>query len=480
MRRDLGDFQTPAALVSAVIDRLDALGVRHDRVLEPTCGRGHFVAGLLSRPDPPQEVRGFEIQADYVDACRSLARVGTLVGVERADVFGVNLATRPRWTTSGPLLVVGNPPWVTAGELGRLGSENRPARSSIVGLSGLDARTGRGNFDLAEAVWHKLLNEIDQPDATIALLCKTTTARNVLRWAIRAGKPIEGATIHRVDARRWFAAAVDACLLVVRLGSTPDALRVEVFPDLRSNRAESTIGVVDGQLVADLDSFARHSFAFGRSPVEWRQGVKHDAAAVMELVAHDGTLRNGLGEAVDVEPEHVYPLAKGADLGRLDFEGPSRQVIVTHRRLGEETRALETEAPRLWAYLVRHAGAFAARRSKVYDGRPPFAMFGIGAYTFAPFKVAVSGLHKEARFRVVGPVNGRPVLFDDTCYFLPLENRAEAERLLHLLDGPMARGLINSMRFPDAKRPITKGLLSRIDLDAMAGRRLLATAVGVE
>ena len=200
----------------------------------------------------------------------------------------------------------------------------------------------------------------------------------------------------------------------------------------------------------------------------------------MELVEHGGELRNGLGEMVDVEPEHVYPLAKGADLGRVGFDGPSRRVLVTHRRLGEDTRGLEARSPRLWDYLTRHAGAFAARRSKVYERRPPFSMFGIGAYTFSAWKVAVSGLHKEARFRAVGPVDGKPVLFDDTCYFLPVDHPDEADRILGLLDTTMARTLIASIRFHDAKRPITKGLLSRIDLDALGGFCPLATAIGVE
>lgn len=478
MRRDLGDFQTPPDLVSAVLDRLDALGVRHARAFEPTCGRGHFVAGLLGRPDPPREVIGFEIQAEHQAVACGLAGPGTSVAIERADLFGVDLVDRLRWRTEGPLLVVGNPPWVTSAEIGRLGGENGPARGRVAGVDGLDARTGRSNFDLAEAVWQKLLNELDEPGATIALLCKAATARAVLRWAARTARPVASATIHRVDARRWFAATVDACLFVVRLGDGPRSYRAEVYPDLSTDRPEATIGVVDGLVVADLDAFDRASFAFGHSPASWRQGVKHDAAPVMELVESDGATRNGLGEVVDVEPDRVYPLVKGSDLGRAAVSRPTRRVLVTQRHLGEDTRDLEATSPRLWAYLVRHAGVFAARRSKVYAGRPPFAMFGIGDYTFAPWKVAVSGLNKRATFRAIGPADGRPVLLDDTCYLLPVENEAEAARVAGLLNGPDARALIAALTFPDAKRPITKAVLSRIDLDALARGRPLATTLG--
>ncbi len=557
MRRDLGDFQTPPGLVSAVLDRLDALGIPRRRVLEPACGRGHFLSGLLARPDPPAEVRGFEIQADHVRAARSIDPGGTSVTIEEADLFSVDLASRPAWESDGPLLVVGNPPWVTTADLGRLGSANRPARAKVDGVSGLDARTGRSNFDLAEAVWHKLLAELTDPGATIALLCKTSTARNVLRWSSRTGRPIASASMYRIDARRWFDAAVDACLFVVRLGRGAGCYRAEVYPDLASESPDSTIGVVDDLLVADLDAFEGVSAAFGRCTRVWRQGVKHDAAGVMELIAGEEGLReepsrlplssrrlspkpsplegegrvgggqgrgsaivdrfrpaglrdrasltphptlplggggeeiairagieshwrNGRGESVDVESEHIYPLLKGADLARPN-DAPGRGVIVTQRRLGEDTNRHASTSPRLWSYLQSHADAFAARRSKVYDGRPPFAMFGVGDYTFAPHKVAVSGLHKAPRFRAIGPVGGRPVLLDDTCYFLPCGSAREARRLAARLNGPVSRSLLASLCFADAKRPVTKAILQRIDVDRLPGpRRSLACPRGVD
>ncbi len=73
MRRDLGDFQTPPALVAAVLDRLGPIGVRWPRVLEPTCGRGHFLEGLIGRGAPPREVRGVEIQHGHAEVARAVA-----------------------------------------------------------------------------------------------------------------------------------------------------------------------------------------------------------------------------------------------------------------------------------------------------------------------------------------------------------------------------------------------------------------------
>lgn len=97
-------------------------------------------------------------------------------------------------------------------------------------------------------------------------------------------------------------------------------------------------------------------------------------------------------------------------------------------------------------------------------------MFGVGDYSFAPFKVAISGLHKSPRFRAVGSVEGRPTLLDDTCYFLPCRTSDQAKILAEVLNRPESLDLIRSLVFTDAKRPITKAILQRIDLKALLVR----------
>ena len=79
-------------------------------------------------------------------------------------------------------------------------------------------------------------------------------------------------------------------------------------------------------------------------------------------------------------------------------------------------------------------------------------------------------MHKAPAFRAVGPRDGRPVMLDDTCYFLPCSTAPEAAALAALCNDPIALELVRSASFPDAKRPITKALLQRIDLRAVLGR----------
>ena len=467
-RADLGDFPTPPGLVAEV---LAAVGGRFDRVLEPTCGRGRFLEGVLGRPDPPREVRGFEIQPDHAEAARGLGRPGVLVLVETADLFGLDLGRDLRWSVNGPLLVVGNLPWVTTAGVGASGGSNGPARSNPRRVRGIEAMTGASNFDISEAIWIKLIRELAPDRPTIALLCKSAVARAVLRAVGLEGLPVTRATIRRVDAHRWFRASVDACLLVVEVGPGPRATGAGVYPDLKAASPESTLGFEGGRMIADLGAYERSRFADGPCPLEWRQGVKHDAAGLMELVVgDDGRARNKLGQVVDVEADWCYPLLKGADLAGPKRPRGRRLVIVTQRSLAEDTRALEDRAPRLWAYLQSHRAAFDRRKSSIYRGRPPFAMFGVGDYSFAPFKVAVSGLHEEPRFRVVEPVEGRPSMLDDTGYFLPCRAVEQARLLADTLNGPEARDLLRALTFPGAKRPITKAVLRRVDLKGLLAR----------
>ena len=115
----------------------------------------------------------------------------------------------------------------------------------------------------------------------------------------------------------------------------------------------------------------------------------------------------------------------------------------------------------------------AARRTEEhhYRGQPPYAIFGVGPYTFAPWKIAISGLYKRCVFRLVGPrdteTSQRPVVLDDTCYFLPFTSKSAAKRALAALQSPLAQDFLTSRVFWDAKRPINKALLQSLDLGAV-------------
>ena len=459
---EFGDFPTPPELATASCAALARLRLRPAAIVEPTCGSGSFLAAAAARW-PDAVLAGFEIDAAH--ARRARARCPS-ARIRRADFFRIDWA-RELGRLPSPVLVLGNPPWVTSAAIGAVDGANLPAKENADGL-GLDAITGRANFDISEWMTWRLLDALGDGGA-LALLIKASVARRVLSRAWREGLRITS-TFHRIDAPRHFGAAVDAGLFVCRRIGRRTAATCRVFDTIDARRAACSIGWRDDRLVADVDAWDRTRHLRATEPTAaWRSGVKHDCTRVLELRDVDGRRVNGLGQPVDVESDLVYPLLKGTDIARGTDRG--RWLLVPQRHTGDDPAALRDTVPRTWRYLRRHRDAFARRRSRVYLNRPPFSIFGIGRYTFSRWKVAVSGFHAAPCFRAIGPRNRRPVVFDDTVYFLPCPGRREAERLAACLNGDEAQGFFRARLFSDTKRPVTAGLLGEIDLQRLAGPR---------
>jgi len=209
-------------------------------------------------------------------------------------------------------------------------------------------------------------------------------------------------------------------------------------------------------------------FVRGKEVYRWRSGVKHDCGKVMELREEGTRYRNGLGELVDLESEYLYPLLKSSDVAAGRDAVPRRWMLVTQTRIGEDTSRIGERAPKTWSYLVSHGKHLDKRASSIYRRQPRFAVFGVGGYSFAPWKVAISGLHKALRFAPVGAHKGKPIVLDDTCYFVPCQSKAEAEFVADLLNSQPANDFLEASIFWDAKRPITVDVLRELDLRKLA------------
>ena len=428
-------------------------GIAPARVLEPTCGSGAFLRACTAA-FPAADMIGIEYQRErYGAALDALQDAHPRLTVCYANAYEIDYAALT-WRANGPLLVVGNPPWITAAALGRgAGPVLQPPRSNPKRLRGLAARTGAANFDVAEFLLLKLLAELRAEPLQLAMLVKESVARNVLSAARALELGVAAAEIVRIDARAWFDVAVDACCLLLSTAAQ-SALNAAVV--IRPDFARAPSG-----WFTPLPPAAQVA-----PSIVFRQGIKHDAADVFELRRAAGVWRNGYGDAVDIEAAYVYPLLKARALHAGDSDEPMA-LIVPQLRLGASTDGLETQAPRLWRYLRAHANRIAARKSSIYRNAPQFAMFGIGPYSFAPWKVAVAGFYAQPRFRVVGPQAGRPVLLGDTAYFASFENEADARAFAAVCASP-ALAAILAERVVPGKRPITKALLDGLDWPAIA------------
>ena len=463
-RIEFGDFQTPDGLALEVCRRLAALGIRPDAVVEPTCGIGAFVLAAAKVFTDTREILGFEINDGYLETLRD--RLASIPGSERvrleqADFFAkdwhAELAQIP-----GRILVIGNFPWVTNAAQGAIGGTNLPEKSNFLGHNGFDAITGKANFDISEWMLLDVLRWLQGRDGDVAMLVKTAVARKILSHAEKQGASVREAFVIGIDARKEFGASVDASLLVIRLsGTAPASHDYTVFDALTSTRGRR-VGHRMGLTVGDLELFETYRYLVGESPQKWRSGIKHDASAVMEFAVSDRGLENGLGEVVDIESDYLYPLLKGSDVGSgKDWRG--KYTLVTQRRVGEPTEPIRETAPKTWAYLECHAAQLDGRGSTIYAKNPRFSIFGVGDYAFRPWRIAICGLYKKLRFRLVGPMDGKPVMFDDTVYYVSFDCEEDARRALEKLTSESALSLLSSLVFWDEKRPIKTGILNVLD-----------------
>jgi len=464
-KKEFGDFQTPESLATRAVTLVDELFGSPCIVIEPTVGLGAFLKSSAVHWGHNPVYEGYEINREYVDFTgKKLNEFG--VQIFHSDFFSEDWKCNLAKSGKSRVLVIGNPPWVTNSDLGQLGSKNLPEKTNFQGLRGFDARTGKSNFDIAEWMLIRLIEALPS-DGAIAMLCKTMTARKVLRhfWKTEDGR--KGSRLFRFDAKAEFNVAVDACLFYTT-GMHTDERVATVYENFNTTSAATRFGFIDGNLVSDMDAYKAHEkIGSGSSAYTWRSGVKHDAAKVMEFSRKGNLFINGFGEVVDIEENYVFPLLKSSDLGngRTEFR---KAVLVTQRHTGDDTTEIERNAPKTWGYLMRHADALDGRKSSIYKKRPRFSVFGIGSYSFAPWKVAISGLYKNMSFVVVPPFEGRTIMVDDTCYSIPCQSRNEAELLHDLLSSKAATEFLQSLVFLDSKRPITIDVLRRVSIVELA------------
>ena len=444
-------------------------GIEPNSILEPTCGKGSFLLAALENFPSVKTAVGLEINGEYAAEARKavgLSSNDANVCIVNDDFFITEwkplLESLPE-----PLLVIGNPPWVTNSESNVLGGENLPQKSNFQNRRGIDAITGKGNFDISEWMLIKEIEWLRGRRAVLAVLCKTATARKVLLYAWKNGHFLESSCIYNFDASKYFGVSVDACLLVVVGADFIQSKHCEVYDLFEGELAISAFGYRDGRIIADIPAYECWKHLEGQEWYRWRSGIKHDCSRVMEVRKEGSHYRNGFGDLADLEEEYLFPMLKGSNVANGDIDNPALRMLVTQKLVGEDTDQIRDRAPKTWQYLKSHEYLLNRRASSIYRNRPQFSIFGVGEYTFAPWKIAISGLYKRIEFQVIGPFEGRPVVLDDTVYFVACQTKEEAFYVAELLNSDVAKEFLCAFIFWDAKRPITAEILRRLDLLAL-------------
>lgn len=455
-KREYGDYQTPASFAGAVCDFLIKKKSLQPRVvIEPTCGVGNFLkSSLIFDAD---EYIGIEINPEYCSIAQK--RISDKrVKIYNEDFFKSDILK----CITDETLVIGNPPWVTNSTLTYLDSDNVPLKTNFKNAKGLDAITGASNFDICEYIVDGVLTASRGMSVTIAMLCKTSVARNVFLQAYREGVGCETFEQYDFDAHKVFSVHTQACLLLIRLSkeSLPPK-RCNVYDFCDPEKKKYSFGIVDGVFYSNIEEIGENDLC-GESCFEWRQGVKHDCSKVMELTRTDDRYFNGYGYEVDIEDTYVYPLIKSSMFKSPIIEESIKSVIVTQRKSGDDTQEIKHTSPLLWRYLQGYKADFEKRKSSVYKNAPDFAMFGVGDYSYSQYKVGISGFYKTPFFALLKGTD-RPLMSDDTVYFISFDSYEMAYVAMLCLNSKKVQEFLKKISFSDSKRPYTKKVLSRID-----------------
>ena len=439
-------------------------------VLEPTCGEGNFLVATLRTFPEIKNAIGMDINAEHIGRAQAAAQAvagDCVIDIRQENFFNAD------WSSvidslPEPLLVIGNPPWVTNATLGFLDGFNSPEKTNFQKHRGIDAITGKSNFDISEWMLLKTLDWIADKQTTVAMLCKTTVARKVLHHVWKTGKLMTQADIYRINAAAHFGVAVDACLLIVTAPPMRHNFDCRVYDTLYEYSAPTVMQYTNGKLLANAAAYQSWKHLEGNGRQTWRSGIKHDCSKVMELRKLNSGYQNGLGEKIHLESDYLYPMLKSSEIAKVSEPRPSRLMLVPQRFVGEDTNSIKQNAPKTWAYLENHSELLQRRASSIYSNRPKFSIFGVGEYSFSPWKVAISGFYKKMNFKVIGPSSGKPVVLDDTCYFMPFQTQEEAVCVAEMLNSEIAQEFYSAFVFQDSKRPITAELLQRLDLLTLA------------
>ena len=481
--KDFGEYQTSLHLTDQICKYLKEINYQPEIIFEPTCGEGSFILSAIQNFPTLKHVYCLDVQRKFEFYFKlNLLKLSfekdfnIIVEFYRDSIFNHEFSKQFKeiMNDNKELLILGNPPWVTNTQLSSMNSENLPLKTNLKSLKGIEAITGRANFDITEAILIQISRIFSDLKCKIAILCKRSVIRNIVRDGSKLDLNFSNINSLHIDAKKEFNINANAALLVADVGSdNGTTCRVSSF---YTKKDLHEFGWITKQrFVSDVVNYKKFEYLDGgheiESPIlEWRQGVKHDAIKVMVLkTGPNGNMINGLNEILDFENDLLYPFLRGSTLNKsiIHKEPPPNLLILTQKALNEDTIAISSQYPKLWAYLLAHSDILDHRKSQIYKNRPRFSVFGIGEYAFRPFKIGISGFHKIPKFSLIYPINNKPVMLDDTSYYLSFNNINDAFFIWILLNSEEVKHFLNSISFLDSKRPFTKRTLMRIDIQKL-------------
>lgn len=521
IRHDLGEFFTPDWLAEKTMALAGFNGQIDKTVFDPGCGSGSFllaaaakkIANGASWPVLLQSVCGCDLNPLSVLAARLnflvlLSKHFTLplpevelpilhhdsvfqtpLGNTTAEAFQQKLA-------AGCDYLVGNPPWISWNCLPpayrqKLESELLP-QYVLFDFHGQAARLGHSNDDYLSTFTLITVHRYLRQSGLCSFLIKQPLLTNVSgktfrHFSIRhRDETIPLRVVKAADLRALdpFAIANETAILVLEKGApTIYPVAYEIWSrnnghvEIKIERAQPAYGDdMSSPWIIVNDSWAATKFLEGDNPYEIRHGLKHDAADILivdVVEKNNETLRikrreDATAEIYEIESNWVFPFLQPRHLQPWGNNDCAYFVLPQHKA-GEDNEAeLRDNFPLTYAFLKRFAARFAERRSRVFLHKPFYGLFGLGKYTFAPYKVCWVGLGFQPKFMVAEEraeaiLGNKSLIPDGTIYYMPFADRDTAHFVCALLNSNLVRTFL-SARSGKSKRGLSKKVVAQLAL----------------
>ena len=511
MRLALGEYYTPRGLAELAVESLSANGPEAS-YLDPGCGSGVFLSVCLERKrraltdrspaavveHATDSVVGFDTNPVAVLTSKLsylLALGHCLDAVDQIEppVFCTDALALSR---EGPLSydgkpfqptvdnLVGNPPWLTWDRLdeGVKHSlrERDVERLGLLPHDGASSRLGHSNDDFSVPfVWICLDRYLDTGGAVSVVLKRdllTGPAGAVLRRLNAGDRSLGVEQIHDFAGLAPFGGQVgaDAAVYTLRADTDPPfPVETTVWTEdshpafdslsaMTDTLAQTDTSVApldpDDQAAAWVRTDGNHG-AVGECAHEIRHGVKDDAEAVF------GINRDQLDR---LESDRVFPYLKSRHIVKYGLFGHDLRLVPIEKADDDNETSLREHAPATYEYLDDHRDELADRASSWLDGGPFYNIFGVGEYTWAPYKVVWCRLGFKPHFAVVSTVSNpelgeKTVVPGDHCMFIGLDDERDAHTLCALLNSAVYQRSLREIA-GDGKSSLSKAVVSELEL----------------
>jgi hypothetical protein len=155
-----------------------------------------------------------------------------------------------------------------------------------------------------------------------------------------------------------------------------------------------------------------------------------------------------------IEPDLVYPALRGSDIERWTAK-PAIFILMTQNpqtRTPYPENLMKTKWPKTFSYLLKFKDSLLSRSSKsirdLMNRTSFYAMYGIGPYTFSPYKVVWKFMSNDIYAAVISQIKTlfgfRTIIPTKTVAMFPAGSESEAHYLCAIINSKPVRDFVKS------------------------------------